>query len=408
MRRHVFLLMIVCALLTSAGFAFQAGTDGPYKVLKTAKVGGEGGTDYIFADTVGRRLYITRGATQAQPATDTRPEVPAFEKRVTVFDLDTLEPVGVIAGVGGNGAVVCPKTGHGFTSDHPQPAMFDVKTMKLIKNIEVPAPATAGGPAFSADGIYCDTSNDRVYIGSHPTKTLLVVDAKDGNVLANIDLGGVPEQTVGDGKGTIYQVLQDRPGGVAVIDVKTMKVTKTYPLGDNGGCNGLGIDVKNQILFAACSVVGPAPARGTPGQAPQFGPPPPPDPNAKPPQTFVILSAKDGKILERLPLAGSSDGAVFNPVTSEAFSSQGNGTMTVVKEKSATSFEVEQNLKTWPSNGARTLAFDSKTGRLFAMASEAAPPPPPPPAGTTPPAGGRGGRGGSIPGSFTIIMIGTK
>jgi hypothetical protein len=398
MKRQALLFILMVAVLTSVGFAFQAGADGPYKVLKTAKVGGEGGTDYIFADTVGRRLYITRGATQAQAPTDTRPAVPAFEKRLTIFDLDTLEPVGTIAGVGGNGATVCPKTGHGFTSDHPQPSMFDVKTMALIKTIEVPA-------GFSADGIYCDTSNDHVYIGSHPTKTMLVVDAKDGAVLAHIDLGGVPEQSIGDGKGTVYQVLQDRPGGVAVIDGKTMKVTATYPLGEHGGCNGLALDVKNQILFAACAALGPAPARGAPGAAPAAAPTP--DPNAKPPQTFVVLSAKDGKILARLPLAGSSDGAVFNPVTMEAFSSQGNGTMTIIKEKSPTSFEPVQDLKTWPSNGARTLAFDPKTNHLFAMASEAAPPPPPPPAGAPPPAGGRGGRG-SIPGSFTIIVIGSK
>jgi hypothetical protein len=79
--------------------------------------------------------------------------------------------------------------------------------------------------------------------------------------------------------------------------------------------------------------------------------------------------------------------------------------MTIVKEKSPTSFEVEQNLRTWPSNGARTIAFDSKTGHLFAMATESAPPP----AGTAAPAGGRGGgRGGSVPGSFTIIMVGRK
>ena len=380
MRRLTLLLTAAIAALAPIVLAQSAG---PYKVLKTAKVGGEGGTDYIYADTVGRRLYITRGATQAREATATTPAVPAFEKRLTIFDLDTLEPVGVIPGVGGNGATVCPKTGHGFTSDHPQPSMFDVKTMKLIKTIEVPQ-------GFSADGIYCDTSNDRVYIGSHPTKSLLVVDAKDGTVLGNIDLGGTPEQTVGDGKGTVYQVLQDRPGGVAVIDAKTMKVTKTYPFGDNGGCNGLALDVKNQILFAACAAVGPAPARGTPGQPAPAGPPPAPDPNAKPPQTFVILSAKDGKILARLPLAGGSDGAAFNPATMEAFSTQGNGTMTIVKEKSPTSFEVEQDLKTWPSNGARTIAFDSKTGHLFAMASEIGPPPPPPPAGTPPPAGGRG------------------
>jgi DNA-binding beta-propeller fold protein YncE len=372
----------VIALCWSAGLA-QTGADGPYKVLKTARVGGEGGTDYIFADTAGRRLYITRGATQAQPATDARPAVAASEKRLTIFNLDTLEPVGVIPGVGGNGTAVCANTGHGFTSDHPKPSMFDVKTMTLIKTIDVPE-------RFSADGIYCDASNDRVYIGSHPTKSLLVVDAKDGNVLGHIDLGGTPEQTIGNGKGIIYQVLQDRPGGVAVIDARVMKVTTTYPFGDNGGCNGLALDAKNQILFAACSVMGPT---GTPV-----------DP-ANPSQRFVILHAADGKILERLPLAGSSDGAAFNPATMEAFSTQGNGTMTIVKEKSPTSFEVEQNLKTWPSNGARTIAFDSKTGHLFAMASEIGPPPPSQPGAATPPGGGRGT---AIPGSFTIIMVGKK
>src|SRR3954469_18441066 len=229
MRRLTLLLIVAIAVLAPIVLAQSTG---PYKVLKTAKVGGEGGTDYIYADTAGRRLYITRGATQAREATATTPAAPALEKRLTIFDLDTLEPVGVIPGVGGNGATVCPNTGHGFTSDHPQPSMFDVKTMKLIKTIEVPQ-------GFSADGIYCDTSTDRVYIGSHPTKALLVVDAKDGTVLGNIDLGGIPEQTVADGQGTVYQVLQDRPGGVAVIDAKAMKVTKTYPLGDNGGGAGV-------------------------------------------------------------------------------------------------------------------------------------------------------------------------
>jgi hypothetical protein len=123
---------------------------------------------------------------------------------------------------------------------------------------------------------------------------------------------------------------------------------------------------------------------------------------------MVILSATDGKILARLPLAGGSDGATFNPATMEAFSTQGNGTMTIVKEKSPTSFEVEQNLQTM--NGARTIAFDSKTGHLFAMSVErgpAPPPPPPPPAGTPPaPGGGRGGGPPAIPGSFTILMMG--
>ena len=389
MRRTALISIVALAVLSAAALAQQAGSAGPYKVLKTAKVGGEGGTDYIYADVVGRRLYITRNAAAARAATDTTPAVEAAVKRLTIFNLDTLAPIAEIPGVGGNGAVVCPKTGHGFTSDHPQPAMFDVATMKFMKNIDV----LQSTPAFSADGIYCDTFNDRVYIGSHPTKSLLVVDAKDGSVLGNIALGGTPEQTIGDGNGMLYQVLQERPGSVDVIDGKTMKVTAHYPFGENGGCNGLALDAKNSILFAACSQVGVAPPQGTPAT--------PPAPGAPGPQAFVILSAKDGKILTTLPLAGSSDGAAFNPDTMEAFSTQGNGTMTIVKEKSPTSFEVEQNLNTM--NGARTIAFDSKTGHLFAMAPEYGPAPTPAPGA---PPGRGGGRGAAIPGSFTIVMVG--
>ena len=121
-------------------------------------------------------------------------------------------------------------------------------------------------------------------------------------------------------------------------------------------------------------------------------------PNAKPPQTFVILSAKDGKILARLPLAGSSDGATFNPATMEAFSTHGNGTLTVVKEKSPTSFEVEQNLETM--NFARTVTFDSKTNHILTMSLERGP------AGPPPPGGGRGTPGTPVPGSFTILVVG--
>src|SRR5207237_8550611 len=101
--------------------------------------------------------------------------------------------------------------------------------------------------------------------------------------------------------------------------------------------NALALDTKNPVLFAACNAIAPAPPRPAAGQ-----PAPTPDPNAKPPQTFVVLSARDASVLAKLPLAGGSDGAAFNPATMEAFSTQGNGTLTVVKEKSPTSFEVEQ------------------------------------------------------------------
>src|SRR5438034_8700434 len=150
--------------------------------------------------------------------------------------------------------------------------------------------------------------------------------------------------------------MQDALGTVTVVDVKTMKATGHYSFVDKGGCNGLALDVKNQVLFAACRQSGNPPAQPTQPM-------------------MVILSATDGKILTSLPLAGGSDGAVFNPSTMEAFSTHGNGTLTVVKENSPTSFEVEQNLQTM--NGARTVTFDSKTNHILTMSFERGPPPAP-------------------------------
>jgi hypothetical protein len=374
-------------------------------VIKKVKVGGEGGTDYIFADVAGRRVYITRGAVTARPATDTAPAMEAAPARITIFNLDTLESTGVIPDTGGNGVAVDPKSGHGFSSSRPV-SMFDVKTMTLIKKIEM-------APDNRPDGIYSDPFDGRIYVYSHPTKDATVIDPKDGKVLGVIDLGGVPEQSISDGKGTLYVVMQDRPGGVAVVDVKTMKTTKHFSFGDaatgNGSCNGLALDVKNKILFAACAGIGPAPARGTPGQP---APPPPPPPAGVPPgpqQQMVILSAVDGKILTRLPIAGGSDGAVFNPATMEVFSSQGGmagggATMTIIKEKSPTSFEVEQNLVT---NAGRTCTLDTKTNHVLSFGYERAPAPATPPPAAAPPAGGGRAAGpANIPGSFSIFVIG--
>jgi DNA-binding beta-propeller fold protein YncE len=365
MRRFAVILTIAMAifLVAAIGSAQQESSSGPYKVLKTAKVGGEGGWDYIYADVVGRRLYIPRRGGPAAPGAD--PST-AVQTRLTIFDLDTLAPVGEIPGVGGQGAVVDAKVGHGFTSSKPI-SMFDTKTMMPIKTID---PGDA-----QPDGILFDASAERVYIFSHPTKNATVIDAKDGSVVGTIDLGGVPEEGVADGKGILYDVMQDAQGSVAVVDTKAMKTIAHYPFGDAGACNGLALDAKNGVLFAAC---------GRSGDQPQ--------------PVMVILSAKDGKILAKLPLAGGSDGEIFNPATMEVFSTQGNGTLTIVKENSPTSFEVEQNLQTM--NGARTIAFDSKTNHIFTMSDERGPAPP------APPGGGRPQRPPAIPGTFTILMIG--
>jgi hypothetical protein len=205
---------------------------------------------------------------------------------------------------------------------------------------------------------------------------------------------------VADGKGNLYVVMQDAQGSVTAVDVNTMKATAHYPFGDKGRCNGLALDATNRVLFAACASSGVSPAPpAQPGAAAPAAPPAQPAPPPSPPQPMmVIMSADTGKVITSLPLAGGSDGAVFNPATMEVFSSHGNGTLTIVKEKSPTSFEVAQNLQTMM--GARTLTLDGKTNHVLTMSVERGPAPPPPPAG------GRGGQAPAIPGSFSILVIG--
>jgi hypothetical protein len=325
----------------------HAQAPGPYKVLKTAKVGGAGGFDYVFADSDGRRLYIPRSGTPA---------------RVSVFDLDTLAPSGEIANANARGAAVDPKSHHGFASSKPV-VMWDSKTLDTMKTIDV-----EGGP----DGILFDHFNQRVYVFSHRAPNATVINAIDGSVVGTIDLGGAPEQAVTDGKGHIYVDIEDK-ANVAVVDAKTMTVTAHYDLGDkNGTPAGLAFDVKNRVLFVACRT--PAPG------------------------VMVMMNADTGKIITTLPLDGASDGAVFNPKTMEAFSSAGNGTLTVIKESSPTSFAVEQTVQTMAS--AKTLTLDSKTGHVLLIGAEFGPPP------TPAPAGGRPARGPMIADSFSILVVG--
>jgi DNA-binding beta-propeller fold protein YncE len=329
--------MRIC-LIFAAAVSLLA--QGPYKVIKTVKVGGAGGFDYVYADSAGRRLYIPRTGNPGG--------------RITVFNLDTLEAAGEIAETNARGTAVDPKSNHGFVTSKPV-TMFDSKTLAVIKKIDV-----EGGP----DGILFDAYNQRVYILSHGAPNATVIDAKDGSVVGTIDLGGAPEQAVSDGKGHIYIDIEDKDN-VAVVDAKTMAVTAHYELGGKGGqCAGLAMDVKNDILFVAC----------------------------RKPQAMVILNAKNGKIIDALPLGAGTDGAVFNPKTMEAFSSQGDGTLTIIKENSPASFVVEQTVTT-PVR-AKTLTLDSKNDQIVLITAEYAPAP-----------GGKG-RGQIVPDTFSIVVVG--
>jgi len=343
------LVILASATLVATFAAAQGGSAaGPYKVLKTAKAGGEGGFDYISAEVDARRLYIQRRA----PA------------GLTVFDLDTLAPVGAIAEINAGGAVVDPKSHHGFSTSKPL-TMWDAVTLKTIKTIDVD-----GRP----DGILFDQFNERVWILSHQPPYATIIDAAQGTVVGTIDLGGAPEEAVSDGKGTVYINISDK-ANIAVVDAAALTVKAHYDVSSKGvtGGSGLSLDSKNDVLFAYYR---------------------------QPSPTVVILSAKDGKILTTLPTGAQVDTVDFNPKTMEAISAEGAGTMTVVKENSPTSFTVEQTVTTMP--GAKTLAFDSKTGHLLTMGAEYAPPAADAPA----PQPGRIARGPMIPGSFSILMVG--
>ena len=346
---------VFAAMFSFAGIA-RSQDSGPYKVLKIQMVGGDGGFDYVTADPQDRNLYVARSG----PA-----------GHIGVFNLDTLAQVGDIPGVSGHGGAVDTATGHGFATSKPV-TMFDSKTFAILKKIDV-----QGNP----DGYLNDPYNHHFYILSHSEPNITVLDDKDGAILTAIDIGGAPEQAVTDGRGKIYVDIEDK-AAIAVIDANTMKMTGKYDVSSKGGgCAGLAIDAKNNILFAAC----------------------------RDNKNMIILSATDGHIIADMPIGNGCDGATFNPETMEAFSSQGDGTLTVIKEDSPTSFRVEQTVPT-PAR-AKVLTLDTQTGNILTITAEYGPVPAAPPANAPQPPPGapawmRGPRAPMIPGSFQILVIG--
>jgi hypothetical protein len=295
---------------------------GPYKILATTQIPAAGRIDYVTADSVNRRVYVACG------------------DAVSVFDLDTYKLAGTLANAAGHGVAIDPEGQTGLVSGNPA-TFFNTKTLQAIKTV----------PAPGADGYLFDAPTHHFVIGSHRAPNLLVVDSKNGSIVGKVEAIGpdganaAVEQGVTDDEGHLYFDVANAHH-IAVVDAKTLKVTGHFDLGDKGkGPAGLAIDTKNHILFAMCRGER---RGGTP--------------------TCVILSAVDGKIITTLPLAGGSDGAVFNPRTMEAFSSHGNGTLSVIKENSPTEFVVEGTVKTKPR--AKTCALDTKTNHVIVITRE--------------------------------------
>ena len=209
--------------------------------------------------------------------------------------------------------------------------MFHLAGVTLEVNFIIENEQSAEG-GFSAKllAIASAKAGGSVKHSSEQVHKVTMIDPKDGTIVGTIDLGGAPEQSASDSKGHLYVDIEDK-NNIAVVDVKTMKVTAYYDLGEKGdGPAGLGLDAKNHILLAMCHS-----------------------------QNCVILNADDGKFLATLPIGNGTDGGGFNPKTMEAFSSQRDGMLTIIKEKSPTRFEVEQTCR--PNQAAKLRRSTPRT-----------------------------------------------
>ena len=292
---------------------FAASTTG-YHVTKEIPIGGEGGWDYLTVDSPARRLYVSHAT------------------KVVVVDLDSDKVVGEIPNTPGvHGIAIAPDLGKGFTSNgrSNNVSVFDLKTLKVSGQI-----ATGQNP----DAIQYEPLSHRVFTFNGKSNDSTVLDAQAGKVLGTIPLGGKPEFSVTDGKGKIFVNMEDR-NQIVVIDAASMKVLKAFSLKPCDSPSGLAIDPKPTTLFSVCDG-----------------------------KVMAISSGADAKLLTTVPIGDGPDGVAFDPETGTAFSSNGEGNVTIVTHQSGT-WKAVETVKT--TKGARTIALDPKTHNLYLPAAEA-------------------------------------
>jgi hypothetical protein len=297
-----------------------AGAGPGYHVVTTYKVGGEGGWDYLTADASARRLYISRGT------------------HVIVLDLDSGKHLGDIPDTPGvHGIALAPELGRGFTSNGREGtvSIFDIKTLALISKVKV---------GENPDAILFDPATKRVFTFNGRSQDSSVIDAASGKVLGTIKLDGKPEFAASDAKGEILVNIEDKSELVA-IDPKKLQVKATWPLAPCTEPSGLSIDRKHRRLFVGCDN-----------------------------KMMAVVDADNGKVLATPAIGEGVDATAFDDETGLAFAScGGDGVLTVVKEESPGKFGVAENVST--QQGARTLALDSKTHKVFVVTADFGPPP---------------------------------
>lgn len=317
MRRITTLIgLVVLAFVTCT---VAAATGGGYRVIREIKVGGEGGWDYLLADAATRRLYVSH-ATQ-----------------VEVLDIDNGAIIGKVSGTSGvHGIALAPDLGRGFTSNGRSATVtiFDLGTLATVG--EVPS-------GKNPDAILYDPVTRRIFTFNRGSEDSTVIDAASGAVVGTIRLGGKPEFAATDGTGRVYVNLQDR-NAVAELDSVKLTVEHSWPLAPGEDPTGMAIDARNHLLFIGCG-------------------------NRK----MVVLDTKSGRVVATLPIGSGVDANAFDSEKGLVFSSNGDGTLTVVREESPRRFVLVENVST--RKGARTMALDPKTHEVFLPTAEYGPAP---------------------------------
>lgn len=314
-----------------------------YRVTRRVAVGGDGGWDYVVADTARHRLFVTRGS------------------HVMVLDTDRDSVIGDIAGTAGvHGVALAPELGRGFTSNGRDSSVtiFDYATLAPIATVKV------GGR--NPDAILYEPTTRRVFVFDHATGTATAIDATTGAVAGRVPIGGTLEFGVADGAGTVFVNVEDRSEVVA-FDARTLAVRARRPLAPCEEPTGLAIDRARGRLFVGCSN-----------------------------RRMAVVDAGSGRVLATVPIGDGVDGTAFDPATRLAFSSNGDGTLTVVREDAPGHFAAVANVPT--GRGARTLALDERTHRIYTVTARFGEAPAPTADHPRP-------RPPMIPGSFTVLVL---
>jgi DNA-binding beta-propeller fold protein YncE len=314
-----------------------------YHVAKEIPIGGEGGWDYLTVDSAARRLYISHNT------------------KVVVVDVDSDKTVGEIGNLSGvHGIALAPDYGRGYISNGRSSmiTIFDLKTLATIGEVKT----TGENP----DAIIYDSFSYQIFAFNGRSKNATVLEAKTGKVVGTIELGGKPEFAAADTEGKVFVNIEDKSEVVA-LDVKDLKVKARWPLAPCEEPSGMAIDRVHHRLLIGCSN-----------------------------KLAAFMDTESGKVVATVPIGQGVDANGFDPGTKLGFASNGEGTLTVIKEETPDHLTVVENVPT--RRGARTMALDDKTHNVYLATAQFGPPPAPTAEQPRP-------RPPILPDSFVILVV---